>query len=275
MAREPLLMAATGKKGVGKSYAHMILINQYVQGDYYKGIKGRKCLIMDVNDEYGYGTYGVPALSLVDLPLFTVHPRIEIRRIRPLHPNGTRMSLDEWANALFYVLQTFRNGLLLIEDINKFIGDHLPNDLIGAICTNRHAGLDILLSYQSIGRINTKVWGNLNQLRFHKNTESVERHVQKFPDKYEMLRIAEILVNEEYSKGNSRFYVYVDMDELKIRADVPDDIIDNAIDMFVNENYNSLLKPYLVQKNAQNKKMYDEGKAKIEVKKRLFQTYFS
>lgn len=274
--REPLLMAATGKKGVGKSYQHMILMSQYVQGDYYRGVSGRKCLIMDVNDEYGYGTYNIPALSLVDLPLFTVHPKVEIRRIRPIHPSGARMSLDEWANALFYVLQTFRNGMLLIEDINKFIGDHLPNDLIGAICTNRHAGLDILLSYQSIGRINTKVWGNLNQLRFHKNTESVERHAIKFPDKYEMLRMAEILVNEEYAKGNTRFYVYVDMDEMKIRGNnLPDDIINESIDQYINENYNTLLKPYLVQKNAQNKKVYDEGKAKDAVKKKLFQSYFS
>ena len=37
-----MLMAACGKKGVGKSYQHMILMNQYVQGDYYKGLKGRK-----------------------------------------------------------------------------------------------------------------------------------------------------------------------------------------------------------------------------------------
>ena len=33
-----MLMAACGKKGVGKSYQHMILMNQYVQGDYYNGV---------------------------------------------------------------------------------------------------------------------------------------------------------------------------------------------------------------------------------------------
>ena len=59
--REPVLMAACGKKGVGKSYQHMILMNQYVAGDPYQGIKGRKALIMDVNDEYG--TFNVPSIS--------------------------------------------------------------------------------------------------------------------------------------------------------------------------------------------------------------------
>ena len=90
-----------------------------------------------------------------------------------------------------------------------------------------------------------------------------------------MLRMAEILVNDEYAKGNSRFYVYVDMDEMKIRGNMADDIINDTIDQYINENYNTLLKPYLVQKDTKNKKMYDEGKAKDMVKKKLFQTYFS
>ena len=145
MAREVCLMAACGKKGVGKSYQHMIMMNSVVTGDVYRGIKARRCLIMDVNDEYG--VFNVPSISLEHIALFSVHPSIEIRRVRPFHPDGRRMTLDEWAQALFFVLNRFQNGLLLIEDINKFIGDHLPDDLIGAICTNRHVGLDIILSY--------------------------------------------------------------------------------------------------------------------------------
>ena len=148
--REAGMMVAAGIQGVGKTYLNMHVIKDYVKDKFYNKVSGRKCLIMDVNDEYGAGTYYVQALSLKDVPLFTVHPHIEIRRIRPFHPNGTRMTLDEWAQALFYVLSRFRNGLLLIEDVNKFIGDHLPNDLVGSIATNRHIGLDIILSYQSL-----------------------------------------------------------------------------------------------------------------------------
>lgn len=271
MAREPLLMAACGKKGVGKTYAHMILMNGYVMGDPYKGIKPRKCLIMDVNDEYG--VYNVPVLSLNDVPLYSVHPYVEIRRIRPFFPDNRRMTLDEWANALFLVLNRFRDGLLLIEDINKFIGDHLPHDLVGAIATNRHVGLDIILSFQSIGRINTKIWGNMNLLRFHKNVESVERHKNKFPDKYEMMRIAEIIVNNEYHRGNTRYYLYVDMDEEKIRGGVTDDLIKEGLDQYINEKHSDLLKPYLVQREN-GKKKYTEETARNEVFSRLKATYF-
>ena len=269
--REPLLIVACGKKGVGKSYQHNLMMQGYVMGDPYRGIKPRKCLILDVNDEYG--TYGIRALSLTDVALFTIHPYIEMRRIRPFHPNGARMTLDEWANAVFYVLNTFKNGLLLIEDPNKWHSDHLPADLVGAICTNRHVGLDILLSYQSIGRINTKIWGNTNLVRFHKNTESVERHKQKFPDKEEYMKIAENMVNNEYMKGNKRFFVYVDMDEEKIRGDFSIEVFELGVDDYINEKHRELVKPYLIQVDAKGKKLYDMNSARTKVKERIMSSY--
>lgn len=269
--REPLLMAAAGKKGVGKSYAHMMLMNGYVQGDPYNGVKGRKCVIMDVNDEYG--VYNVPSISLNDVALFSIHPYVEMRRIRPFFPNGKRMTLDEWANALFFVLNRFQNGLLLIEDLNKFITDHLPQDLIGAIATNRHAGLDILLSFQSIGRINTKIWGNMNMLRFHKNIESVEKHKNKFPDKYEILSIAESIVNDQYNGGNSRYYLYVDLDEMKIRGEVTDEMIEKALTEYIYKNLNDLTKA-LTSQVEKGKKKYTTETAVAEVKNRLNLLYF-
>jgi hypothetical protein len=150
----------------------------------------------------------------------------------------------------------------------------MPADLVGAICTNRHVGLDIIMSFQSIGRINTKVWGNLNVLRYHKNVESVERHKNKFPDKFEYMRIAEIMVNNEYNAGNKRFFVYIDMDEEKIRGKYSQEMIDNAVEQYIAEFHNELLRPYLVRKDAKNKKMYDENKARTEVKNRLISNYF-
>ena len=273
MGRECILACAAGKKSVGKSFQHVRLMEQYVKGDYQLGIRPRRCLIMDVNDEYGPGTYNIKSLSLKDVSLFTVHPKVEIRRIRPFHPNGQRMTLDEWSQALFYVLSRYQNGFLLIEDLNKFIMDQMPGDLIGAICTNRHIGLDIMLSYQSIGRINTKIWGNLSILRFHKNNESVERHKQKFPDKYEFMRIAEIMVNNEYARGNIRFFVYVDMDESKVRGDFNMSLIEEAISQYISENYNELLKPYIVQKDGKKRKYTDE-QAIADIKEKLKKTYF-
>lgn len=268
-------MAACGKKGVGKSYQHMKMLIGCSRGDPYAGIAPRKCLIMDVNDEYG--TFNVPSISLADVSRFSVakiKSVAEIRRVRPYMPNGMRMTLDQWMEALMYVLQRFVNGILLIEDFNKFIGDHVRSDFVGAICTNRHAGLDILLSYQSLGRINTRIWGNLNMLRFHKNTESVERHHDKFPDKYAIMRIAEIMVDNKYLDGDIHFFVYVDMDEQKIRGEeeLPDDFIEQSINQFLDENP----KTYKALTRSQDSKgrKRNEQTAKNEMKERLKKMYF-
>jgi Cdc6-like AAA superfamily ATPase len=165
MGREPKLLVAVGKKGVGKSYTTKEMMQQYAYAN-----PRRRVLILDVNDEY----YDIKAIRIQDVSLFSVHPTIEIRRIRPFLDDGKRMTLDDIASTLFIILETFRNGLLLVEDINKYISDTMPNDLVGAICTNRHIGVDIIMHYQSIGRITSKVWQNLNIIRMHKITDSVK-----------------------------------------------------------------------------------------------------
>ena len=114
MGREPKLLVAVGKKGVGKSYTTKEMMNNYA----YANPK-RRVLILDVNDEY----FDVKAISIQDVPLFSIHPQIEVRRIRPFLDNGKRMTLDDIASTLFIILETFRNGLLLVEDINKYISD--------------------------------------------------------------------------------------------------------------------------------------------------------
>ena len=141
MAREPKLLVAVGKKGVGKSYTTLKMIENYVLGNPSKGVPPRRVLILDVNDEYQH----IKAIRIQDVTLFSVHPLIEVRRIRPFLDDGRKMTLDDIAQTLFIVLETFRNGLLLVEDVNKYISDTMPNDLVGAICTNRHIGVDIII----------------------------------------------------------------------------------------------------------------------------------
>jgi hypothetical protein len=113
----------------------------------------------------------------------------------------------------------------------------------------------------------------MNIMRFHKNVESVERHKMKFPDKYEMMRIAEIIVNNEYHKGNNRFFAYVDMDEEKIRGDMSNEIIEAGILQYVYEKNSEIIKPYLFQKEN-GKKKYNQETATKEVCERLKRQYF-
>jgi hypothetical protein len=267
--REPQLGVAVGKKGVGKSYTTNILLQQYVNGNPAKGVQGRRALILDVNDEFTH----VKAIGLKDIVRFSVHPQVELRRIRPFLPDGRRMTLDKIAETLFVILEQFKGGLLLIEDINRYVSDHLPKDIEGAICTNRHIDLDIIMHFQSIGRITTKIWQNCNWMRFHKNLDSVDRHANKFEDKHEFLRLVEGMVNNEYQSGNKRFYQYVNLDEMKMMGFVDQKKLDVVIEEYIMMNQRKLIRPYLNMKNESNKAKYTMDDAKRLVKTRLIQTY--
>ncbi len=266
MGREAKLIAVVGKKGVGKSFTTAKMMRDYVKGNPLKGIQGRRVLILDVNDEYSE----FKAISLSDIQMFSVHPRIEIRRVRPFHPDGKKMTLDDLGESLFFILDNYRNGMLLIEDVNKYISDTMPNDLIGAICTNRHIGLDIVLHYQSIGRITTKVWQNLNILRFHKSTDTVAKHRKKFDDKFEYLFLAESMVNYNYYKlNNKRYFLYIDIDDEKIKGNFTDKLFDIAVDEYIAKNYSDTVAPLLRARDFSGKKNHTNQSAVTAIKDKL------
>jgi len=269
--REPKLGVAVGKKGVGKSYITDQMIASYVRGNPSKGIIGRKALILDVNDEFS----DVKALRLNDVMKFSAHNTVEARRIRPFNNDGSRMTLKEIQNALFSILSNFRGGLLLIEDVNRYISDHLPNDLVGAICTNRHTDTDIIMHFQSIGRVTSKIWQNLNWVRFHKNTDSVDRHIKKFEDKFEYLKIAEIMVNTQYYNGNERFFLFVDIDSGKIQGNFDKELLRKAIDDYIEKYYRKIITPMLQQRDLKGNKKYTQVSAVKFVKDRIVKNYCS
>jgi hypothetical protein len=267
--REAQLGVAVGKKGVGKSYTTNKMIESYVRGNMGAGIMPRRALILDVNDEFTH----IKAIAIKDIVKFSIHPVVEARRIRPFNSDGTKMTLKDLANTLFIILETYRGGLLLIEDINKYVSDSLPNDIIGAICTNRHTALDIVMHFQSIGRISPKIWQNLNWIRFHKNLDSVKKHEGKFEDKYELLSLVETIVNNEYNNGNKRFFMYANMDEMQFMGKLDPKKIDMAMTQFIESHYRKLITPMLQMKLANGKAKYSSDTAIKEQMTRMKKLY--
>jgi hypothetical protein len=125
------------------------------------------------------------------------------------------------------------------------------------------------MHFQSIGRITPKIWQNMNWLRFHKNADSVERHKNKFPDRYQLLKITENLVNNNHAKGDERFFCYVDLDSGKIQGNITDEMMTEAIDDFVSLNFSSVVKPYINKRDAKGKKVHTDETAIIEAKRML------
>ena len=269
--REAQLGVAVGKRGIGKTHTTLQIITQYILG-FNGSSKPRRVLIMDVNDEFE----NIKAIKLSDVQLFSVHPKIEARRVRPFNADGSKMTLEDVCQALYYILENYKGGMLLIEDINKYLTHHFPKDVVGAICTNRHSDLDIVMHYQAIGKVPTTVWENANWIRFHKNNQSVDRHAKKFEDKYEMLKIAECLVDFQYQNGNERFFAYCDIDFGKIRGKVTQDMAIRSVEDYMTQNYSKVVTPEVRRCNLDGSKVHKSvAEASSYVMQNLLTTYYS
>ncbi len=219
--REPILIIATGTKGVGKTYATCHVIDKYIHPDITTGKKARKVLIYDVNMEYTEGTctdnnvgFRAPVLSIKDLPKWTQQKRAEVRRILPLDENGRVLDIDGMVTMLEKILYYYRGGLLILEDINRYLIDTRTSEIIGTLATNRHRDLDIYIHLQSLAPVTTRMWQNCQVVRFHKQTDNVHRYRNRIPNA-ELYFIVENLVNQQYEK-NPRFFCYVNNEYNKV-----------------------------------------------------------
>ena len=243
--REATLGIAIGMKGVGKSYSTLEMIQGVLRGNSRTGAKGRKVLILDVNNEFGDVKTDqnpkfahIRAIKLEDVKRWCYNGIIEARRVAPIKEGGKTMTLRELADALGVILDSFKDGLLLIEDITRFVSDSLPSDLIGAICTNRHKSTDIIIHFQSVGKMaNPKLWANCNWLRIHKTEDTVEKHEKKFGTNVTHLYLAEKLVWNRYKSGDKRFYLFVDKDMQKVYGKFDKKMFVQAIEDYLQENY--------------------------------------
>lgn len=248
--REAQLGIAIGMKGVGKSYSTLGMMQPILRGNTRIGAKPRKVLILDVNNEFGDvqkdqnpNFAHIRAIRLQDVGKWCHNGIIEARRVTILKEGGGQMTLKETADALGVILENFKNGLLLIEDITKFLSDSLPSDLIGAICTQRHKSCDIILHFQSVGKMaHPKLWANCNWLRIHKTEDTVKKHENKFGTDVTHLHLAEKLVENRYRGGDQRFYLFVDKDMKKVKGNFSRPEFQKAVEDYLTDNYSIIEK---------------------------------
>jgi hypothetical protein len=267
--REAMLGIAIGRKGVGKTYTTLEVMQQYLVGNPKTGAKPRKILILDVNNEFGNVKEDqnpqfahIKALKLEDVRKFTLSNKVEARRVSVLKPEGGKMNLVELADALHHILENYENGLLLVEDLTKFVSDSLPSDLIGSICTQRHVSVDVIIHFQSVGKAaHPKLWSNCNWLRFHKCDDTTERHKNKFAGNIDHLKILEKMVDIEYEKGNKRFYAYLNKDDHCVQGAFTKQQFQYAVYQYLQDNYSKVVKPLLNKRDIMTgKPIYDNHK---------------
>ena len=287
--RECNLTLVAGVKRIGKSNETLRhILESYIRDNLKTGKHGLKCLIFDINNEYGgYELFcsdkkvrmvRVPILDSSKIKQFNMQRVVEVRRIVPSKekkPDGTLIADDDQATEelLLKVVKDFRGGLLFIDDLNTVFGDSLPKKFAGLLSNNAHRNADILLQVQSIGRILPKMWQNTNYVRFHHQLDSVDDSQDKLTTHYEIFKIAQLLVDERYYNGEKRFFVWVDRDDFKIKGAYTAQQLEAAIDEYISVK-SSVLKPFLDKKDGNGSKVYTYPQAVQMKRKQLFDKFY-
>ena len=222
LERQPMILLVCGETGVGKTYRNKQEIKRYMMDHLAVGKKGRKVLAFDTNDD------DYPQFRTVSPNHLKALTKVSSRRIRPFNPDGSPMDNDEKKEVITKIMKYFKNGLVVLDDIDHYMTGAKGQSMIGALCTVRHKGIDIVLTHQSVAKITTSEWQNCTWLRLHHQVDDVTRYRERIP-KYQMVRIGQLIVDEQYElcsnafamgkiteleyKIQKSFFVYINMRE--------------------------------------------------------------
>ena len=268
MERQPMLTVVCGETGVGKTFRNVIEIYQYLEDNPSIGKKGRKVLIFDVNDD------DYPMFSTVSPDHLRKLKNIQARRIRPLTKDGRNMTIEEKRELVEKMVNQFKEGLLVLEDLDKYMTGAKGQTVVGLLTTNRHNGLDILIGHQSIAKVTTTEWQNCTCLRLHQQVDDIHKYRDRIPN-YFLVRIASFIVEEQYDLANQlwsdgkiakytykkqrSFFVYIDMRRLKISGCSQQAFI-RAAKKFVDAEQQRKIKMMLLERDHKDKPLYKNRK---------------
>lgn len=210
--REPMLVVAVGFMGAGKTYTTSETVEDYIR-DGAGGRKGRPVLAFDPNVEDSYQNYKPIDF---DITIDDEYSRGEqIRNIRapgryrilPYKKNRQPMTTTEMVKTTMTICKFYRGGLLVLEDINKYTAWTYKQDVIGMLMGLRHLDVDLILHFQNLRFLPTRVWPNMTYLRWHKQSDPISKYKNRISN-YELYAIAEEIVNINYVR-NKYFYLWL------------------------------------------------------------------
>lgn len=233
------MMVTTGVQGVGKTYQNMYIIKSYVADKFFNKVRGRKCLIMDTNGEYtkeqfsrnDIENFNPKMIALRDIPEWSLSNMVECRRI-----DAKNLSIPEKKKVLEYIIRYYKNGLLVVEDINTYILNvtHME-EIVGGLVNLRHRGVDMLISYQSLRAVEPRMYSNSRWMRLHYQQDNVNDIKGKIAN-LALYKIAEILVKTRYFNGDKRFFVYIHCFDNKIEGKFTKKEFLDATEKYININ---------------------------------------
>jgi hypothetical protein len=264
------MMVTTGVQGVGKTYQNMYIIKSYVTDKFFNKVKGRKCLIMDTNGEFtkeqfarnDIENFNPRLIALRDIPDWSLSNNVECRRI-----DAKNLSIPEKKKVLEYLIRYYKNGLLVVEDINTYILNvtHME-EIVGGLVNLRHRGVDMLISYQSLRAVEPRMYSNSRWMRLHYqqyNDNDIKGKIANLA----LYKIAEILVKTRYFNQDKRFFVYIHCFDNKIEGQFTKKEFLDACEKYININKREM-KEY-VEMNSCTK-----AEAMAYLKNQFYQQYY-
>lgn len=250
--REAGMMAVTGVQGCGKTYQNMHIIKEYVKDKFYNKVRGRKCLIMDTNGEYtaeqfdknDIPNFNVKRIALADVEQWCRTENQECRRI-----DAKNLGIKEKKEAVEYLLKVYRNGMLVLEDINTYIlSVTFMEEIVGGLVNLRHRAVDVLISYQSLRPVEPRIWQNSRWVRMHYQADNVNDIKNKVTNPT-LFKIAQLIVNNRYFNGDKRIFVYIHSFANKVEGKFTKQEFDDACRNYINSN-KKYLKEYRDMNNC-------------------------
>jgi len=267
--REAGMTLTVGFQGVGKTYQNMHVISEYVKDKTYNRVKGRKCLIYDTNGEYtkeqfsnnDIDNFEPKRIALKDIADWCKSNIVECRRI-----DAKNVGIKEKKVILEYLLKNFRNGLLVLEDINTYVLSvtHME-EVVGGIVNLRHRACDVIVSYQGLRAVEPRMFANARWMRMHQQNDLVEDVKGKVPNE-RVYKIAQLIVSNRYKNGSKRFFLYI-VDRTKIEGQFTKQEFIDACKQYLNLN-KKLVKQYCGINNCS-----EEDAIKAELKN-YFEEYY-
>jgi hypothetical protein len=264
------MMVTTGVQGVGKTYKNMYIIKDYVADKFFNKVRGRKCLIFDTNGEFtpdqfernDIKNFNPRVIALKDIPEWSISDVVECRRI-----DAKNLSIPEKKKVLEYIIRWFKNGLLVVEDINTYILNvtHME-EIVGGLVNLRHRGVDMLISYQSLRAVEPRMYSNSRWMRLHYQQDNVNDIKGKIAN-IALYKIAEIIVKTRYWNGDERFFVYIHCFANKIEGQFTKKEFLDACEKYLNTNKKEI-KEYMEMNNV------SKEDAKKSVCKQFYNQYY-
>ena len=255
--REAGMMAITGIQGVGKTYQGMHTIADYVRDKPKTKVRGRKCLIFDTNGEYtpdqfeknGIKGFKITRIALSDVDAWCHTENSECRRI-----DAKNLGIKEKKEAVEYLLKVYKNGMLVLEDINTYIlSVTFMEEIVGGLVNLRHRAVDVMISYQSLRPVEPRIWQNSRWVRMHYQADNVNDIKNKVTNPT-LFKIAQLLVNEKYFGGDKRFFVYIHSFANKIQGKFTKQDFEQACKKYLSTN-----KKYIKEYQQMNDCSMDEA----------------